>query len=171
MRNTSNYTSITEQPKIINSIDRLSKDQQYHLATLLIRNFGTGWRLEDLISVDNNSNLNPSIAIVGENVAGFCLLENEVIEDVETGFVETTELCVNPNFGGRGIGTMLVQDSLNNAQIAFPNSLPYGEFNLSNGAVHIAQKLNGVASGRINKSVAVQKVFRDFDVRTFPRNY
>jgi hypothetical protein len=165
-----NSNEIIEQPRILNTIVLLSQDQQYQLATLLIRNFGTGWRLEDLISVDNNPNLNPSVALVGENVAGFCLLENEVIEGVETGFVETTELCVNPNYGGRGVGTMLVQDSLNNANQIFPNSLPYGEFNTSNGAAHIAQKLNGVSSGEIPSSVAVQKVFRNFDVRTFPTN-
>lgn len=170
IRNSVDRNRLASNPRIINSINQLSEDQQYQLATLLITNFGTGWRLNDLISVDGNAQLNPSIALVGEDVAGFCLLENEMIDGQETGFVETTELCVNPQYGGMGIGTMLVQDSLNNARIIFPNSLPYGEFNRSNGAAHIAQKLNGVASGNIPRSVAVQRTFRDFDVRTFPEN-
>jgi Acetyltransferase (GNAT) family len=170
LRNVANISRTMESPRIIDTIDQLSQEQQYQLATLLITNFGTGWRLEELLSVDSNANLNPSVALVGDRIAGFCLLENEVIGDTETGFVETTELCVNPNYGGRGIGTLLVQDSLNSARQLFPNSLPYGEFNTSNGAAHIAQKLNGVASGQIPSSVAVQKIFRDFDVRTFPTN-
>jgi ribosomal protein S18 acetylase RimI-like enzyme len=152
-----------EELRIANQVEGLSDAQIYQLATLLITNFGTGWKFDDVCAIDSNSNLMPSISLVGDQIAGFCVQEKDSAAD----FVEITELCVSPDFAGNGIGRILVSDALSNCSIRFRDCLPYGEFNMSNGACHIGAKCGGSNKGLIPLSVAVQRRYRNFDVRTF----